>query len=315
MKIRHSRGAWTPERLMLTAEGDGDDGGSGAGDPAAAAPADAPAADPAPTAAAEVAPASNPVDVGAIMGSADWVQHVSPDFLNTATKYNSLADFTKAHSELQSKMGDAVFMPGKDATPEDIGKFYNRIGRPEAANGYEAPEIEGFNISEERWNGFSSKAHELGLTQQQLAGLVEWDAGNNSTASSAATQAHEDSHSRLAEAWGENAGANYEMARRTGLEIFTAEERKALGMSDVSKDWNPVLVSALARVSERLQDDHHVGRSDRDIGKSDEDLKTEAAAIQEKQYLRTSTPAEDARVAEIFGIMYGDAPIGPGGAN
>ena len=67
--------------------------------------------------------------------SFDWIQHVPAEHLKTAQKFKSLDEFVKAHGELQSKLGTALFIPGKDASDEDRARFFERLGRPKDASG------------------------------------------------------------------------------------------------------------------------------------------------------------------------------------
>lgn len=92
--------------------------------------------------------------------------------------------FTKLgkHVHNQEKLiGNAIRIPGKDATPEEREAFLNKLGRPPAADKYELtvpkdlpPELP---YDGEAAKAFTSKAHELGLTQAQAAGLHDWFAG------------------------------------------------------------------------------------------------------------------------------------------
>lgn len=74
--------------------------------------------------------------------------------------------------------GGAIKVPGKDATPEEREAFYNRLGRPEKADGYDfkppAELPEDIPYDGERAKAFASKAHTLGLTKDQAAALHDW---------------------------------------------------------------------------------------------------------------------------------------------
>lgn len=71
------------------------------------------------------------------------------------------------------KAGNAVILPKPDATPEELGKFYDRIGRPADASGYKVDVPEGIG-SKEFAQAAASKFHELGLTQKQGEQLAAW---------------------------------------------------------------------------------------------------------------------------------------------
>lgn len=74
------------------------------------------------------------------------------------------------------RAGNTVMMPKADATPEEMGKFYDRLGRPSDAAGYklEMPQTGGDPEFAKTASGWF---HELGLSEKQgreLAG--KWNA-------------------------------------------------------------------------------------------------------------------------------------------
>nr|WP_287411655.1 hypothetical protein [Pseudodesulfovibrio sp.] len=96
-------------------------------------------------------------------------------------KYATKDEAVKALVHAQRMIGKSpegyVRMPGDDDGPEELAAFYGALGRPEAADGYELPNMDvpdGFEIREDLTNGLRQKAHELGLTPKQVSGLYEW---------------------------------------------------------------------------------------------------------------------------------------------
>jgi len=75
-------------------------------------------------------------------------------------------------------LGNAIRVPGKNATEEERAEFLNKLGRPAEANGYEftvpkdLPEEVPYDA--ERATEFKGVAHKLGLTKEQAAGLHDW---------------------------------------------------------------------------------------------------------------------------------------------
>lgn len=86
----------------------------------------------------------------------------------------------KAHEQAKL-LGNAIRLPGKNATPEEKAEFLNKLGRPEAPDGYEfaVPKDlpEEIPYDGERAAGFKAKAHELGLTKDQAAAMHDWFIG------------------------------------------------------------------------------------------------------------------------------------------
>jgi len=96
-------------------------------------------------------------------------------------KYATKDEAVKALVHAQRMLGKApegyVRVPGEDEGPEELAAFYGALGRPDAADGYELPDMDlpdGFEVREDVVNGLREKAHELGLNPRQVAGLYEW---------------------------------------------------------------------------------------------------------------------------------------------
>ncbi|NDV19915.1 hypothetical protein GO013_10825 [Pseudodesulfovibrio sp. JC047] len=96
-------------------------------------------------------------------------------------KYGSKDEAVKALVHAQRMIGKNpegyVRLPGEADGPEELAAFYAALGRPEAADGYELPEVEvpeGFEVRQDLIEGLRQKAYELGLTPKQVSGLYEW---------------------------------------------------------------------------------------------------------------------------------------------
>ena len=95
--------------------------------------------------------------------------------------YKSKDEAVKALVHAQKLLGKTpegyVQVPGADADPEQMTAFHAALGRPDAPEGYELPEIDlpdGFELQEAMIEGFRAKAYELGLTPGQVSGLFQW---------------------------------------------------------------------------------------------------------------------------------------------
>lgn len=96
-------------------------------------------------------------------------------------RYESKDEAVKALVHAQKLLGKTpegyVRLPGPDAPADQLSAFHAALGRPESPDGYALPELElpeGFEIREELTLGLRAKAHELGLTPSQVAGLYQW---------------------------------------------------------------------------------------------------------------------------------------------
>lgn len=88
----------------------------------------------------------------------------------------------KMIGEQAKKLGDAVRIPGKDATPEDIKAYREKMGIPLDAEGYEfaAPKDlpEGLPYDGDKAKSFAAKAAEIGLTKAQAQAVHDWATQN-----------------------------------------------------------------------------------------------------------------------------------------
>jgi hypothetical protein len=134
------------------------------------------------------------------------------------------------------KAGNAVVLPKPDATPAELGAFYERLGRPSDPAGYQLEVPEGGN--KEFATAAASKFHELGLTKAQGEALVKWNneqAGAFTQQSAAAKQAaFEADNTSLKTEWGAAFQQNLAQAaagmRGMGLDAATVDKMsEALG--------------------------------------------------------------------------------------
>lgn len=88
----------------------------------------------------------------------------------------------KMIGEQAKKLGDAVRIPGKDATEAEIIAYKEKAGIPLTPEGYEfkAPKDlpEGLPYDGDRAKGFAAEAAKLGLTKAQAQGVHDWATAN-----------------------------------------------------------------------------------------------------------------------------------------
>ena len=62
------------------------------------------------------------------------------DFMKQLSKFKTLDDLAKSYSELEKKLGTSVSIPGENSSAEEIKAFYQKLGVPEDASGYDLPQ-------------------------------------------------------------------------------------------------------------------------------------------------------------------------------
>ncbi len=113
------------------------------------------------------------------------------------------ATFYKQVSDMRSRMGRSITVPGEDAGDDAREQFYQKLqkqvpglmptpdytneetaakvlrqmGAPEDANGYERVQVDGIEIPDDRWGLLTEAAAEAGLTKAQFSKVVSKVAG------------------------------------------------------------------------------------------------------------------------------------------
>lgn len=95
--------------------------------------------------------------------------------------FTDVSAVVKSAREGEKLIGSSIRVPGKDATQEERDAFFNKLGRPEKAEGYEytpPKELpEGLPYDGEKANAFKALSHKLGLTKDQSAALHDFYIG------------------------------------------------------------------------------------------------------------------------------------------
>lgn len=189
-----------------------------------------------------------------------WLDRLPKDFeadKQILGQYKSPEAIAKAlvHTKKMSgKLGEAIFMPGKDATPEEVAAFRAKMGVPEAADKYPTA-IEGLKLDEAQMKEFAGIAHKAGLTPAQFKDLVSFEA-TRASAMDAKQKADlataEEAHQKeLSAEWGEKFAQRENQMKRVA---------QLAGLPADPKEWTRTNVSlALARYADFLSEDKLVG--------------------------------------------------------
>jgi len=145
-----------------------------------------------------------------------------------AKGYKNPAELALANLNLTKlQRGDptVIGMPGEDATPEQMGEFYGRLGRPDAPEGYEFQFAEGVTANEDMVTFARSAFHEAGLSPKQAQLVADkWNefAGQQLEGSQTAmTEANDAELASLTTRWGadldKNKAAGHRAIQALGL--------------------------------------------------------------------------------------------------
>lgn len=115
------------------------------------------------------------------------LSEIIPDAYKTEKMFESVKDVDtlfKNYVHAQKRLGESIKIPGKDAAPEELNKFYSKLGVPETSEGYEvtAPELpEGLTFDDGMVGDFKKVSHDLKLTPRQVQGVLDWYGGKLSS--------------------------------------------------------------------------------------------------------------------------------------
>lgn len=175
-------------------------------------------------------------------------------------KYKTVGELAKGYTEAQKLIGaKGVILPGEKATPEEVEKFYNSLGRPEKADGYKLSPLEKLHpelkITPESEAGFKALVHKHGLTAKQADGLYKEYFG---MISQSLTKRDEQSMASKHEAekalrtdWGADYDKNLSAAKRL-IDKFGGEGgREAFG----ELGNNPKALKTIANIAKQFSED------------------------------------------------------------
>lgn len=168
----------------------------------------------------------------------DWRGRVKEDIRGAKSleKFKDEDGVARGYIELEKKLGGMVSIPKAEATDEEMGAFYDKLGRPKTPVEYQynRPDIGELKWDEEMLAGFARTAHTAGLNHKQVQKLLDWYGGTILEANKARHTSMRESAEVLKERWGPNFVRNSVLAQRfatqfAGPRIMEKLEKTGLG--------------------------------------------------------------------------------------
>lgn len=237
--------------------------------------------------------------------TADWKSSL-PDDIKTSKSLQSIKsveDLAKSFVNAQSVIGRRF----EDLDADQLDQYYNKLGRPEASDGYEFELPE--NADSDLVDWFKKTAHDTGLSQKAASDL--FNAYNNMAAESQQFQeglaeaAAAEELKQLTKDFGPAFDERVEMANRA-LTTFGGDELvevlEAKGLQN-----NPALVKAFAEAGKMLSEGKFVegdtsgkfGMTSEEAGKQIEQLRTD------REFMKHYTDPTSSKHGEAKGKMEG----------
>jgi len=187
----------------------------------------------------------------------EWRQQIPEAIRGEKTwdKFKDPAAFYQSYHAMEKMQGSMVSIPGKDAKPEQVAAFREKLGVPKDPGGYTPPQGEG--LDQARWQRWTGHAHKLGLTPEQLTGLATLEAEERADQGRTMRQSFTAGLDALKQEWGEGVFAkNVTLASRAVDRHMSPEGKKFLDDSGLGD--HPELVKAWASVGALLAEDRYI---------------------------------------------------------
>ena len=177
----------------------------------------------------------------------------------------------KEHINLQRLVGgEKVTKPTEKSPPEDWDRFYNSLGRPEEAGGYDLGDFappEGLPWDDGLQGKMLEEFHKAGLTGKQanevMRGYLAAQSQSFESVQEQMAAAGEQSEKALREEWGAEFDGNSQLATRAFKATFgeAFEQIASLVVDGKMLGDHPVFIKAFHNLGSRMQEDGFAGAS------------------------------------------------------
>lgn len=226
----------------------------------------------------------------------DWKSTLSEDLKNdpTLSNFKDVESLAKTVVHQQKVLGNRIPIPKTD---EEKLEVYNKLGRPETAEKYEVSIPTDYKqyMPEEQVNQFKNVAHKIGLNNEQVNALVEYQKNtidhemNNQPARIDASR--KESEKNLKDEWGYDYDKNVAKAKRA-LSVYGDEE--ILQLMNTEAGNHPAVIKMFARLGEDVTEDMAKNTQNNSLAVSPLDAKEEISKIYEDK----AHPYHDAKHRE-----------------
>ena len=187
----------------------------------------------------------------------DWKSTLSDDLKNdpTLSNFKDVESLAKTVVHQQKVLGSRIPIPKTD---EEKMEVYNKLGRPETADKYEVSIPTDYKqyMPEEQVNQFKNVAHNIGLNNEQVNALIEYQKNTidyemkNQPAKVDASR--KESEKTLKNEWGYDYDKNVAKAKRA-LQVYGDPE--ILELMNTEAGNHPAVVKMFARLGEDITED------------------------------------------------------------
>jgi len=244
----------------------------------------------------------------------DWKSSLPDELKNdpTLTNFKDVESLAKTVVHQQKAMGNRIPIPKTD---EERAELYGKLGRPAEATGYEInvpTELDAY-FAEDSLNEFKSVAHNIGLNQEQVNALIEYQSGaiqgelQNEPEQLAAQKI--ETEDALKQEWGAEYSRNLHAAQRA-LQVYGDDE--IVELMQTSAGNHPAVVKMFARLGKEITEDMAKNTQTSNLAVSPLDAKDEIQGIfnnPQHAYFNSKHPENKAaveRVRQLHEKVYGN---------
>ena len=247
---------------------------------------------------------------GAASAPVSFLDSLSEDLRSSPSvqKFTDVNGMAKSYINLEQMVGaDKVAKPGKSWTDDQYNEFYNSIGRPESADGYDF-DLEGI-ANPEAADALRQAMWEAGLQPRQANRLAEFVSQSeqasmaeaDSRIEAAVFEAEQSLRSEFGQAFEQRVGLAQNAARtllgKEGMQMF-----ETVRLSDGRKLGDlPEVVKMFSHLAEQIGEDNLVGEPTEMI-MTPEEASRQIAEMTRRDgpYFDRMHPEHDTYVAEVL---------------
>ncbi|MCS5590727.1 MAG: hypothetical protein NZ824_12255 [Candidatus Thioglobus sp.] len=223
------------------------------------------------------------VEAPVLSDNQDWKEGLSEE-LRADPSLANVKDLESAAKTLvhqQKMLGSRIPLPKTD---EERQELFTKLGRPENAADYEVTPPEGYGqyYPEEMIGSFKEAGHQLGLSPEQMQGLMDWQKTSIDYQLNQEQSSADQNGVQTEEILREEFGANYDKqltAAQRALKVYGNKDLQNK-LADPRYGNDPDLIKLLAAAGKDITEDSARGTANNSLVMSPMDARMQIDAIQ-----------------------------------
>lgn len=232
-----------------------------------------------------------------------------PEELRAEKSLENIKDFrhlAQSYVHAQKAIGaNRIAIPGEHATAAEMDEFYNALGRPEKADGYDIKGIQlpkGVELDDTQLKEFREFAHQNGLSQKTFEKMIEYDAARAAkqaeTAEQNAKLEYDETVAKLKAEFG---------PKLNDVILQCNKAMDTFGLKDVLVQHNLLnnysVIKALVNIGSKISESKLVDGDRSGIDHTPQRRIDEIVNNPDDPFYKKDHPAHDDRVAEVRRLM------------